>query len=1040
MRKKLKYFLTLLWFAYLIVSSILLFKKGFLLSKEVQNQNATCDSLELDELTACFAANYKNSASCPFDANWREKLYSKANSLCIPSDTKVILLIVDALRYDFAVFNEDNLKPLPYENRLPAIKRTLDKFPASSRLYKFIADPPTTTMQRIKALTTGSLPTFIDAGSNFASSQITEDNIIDQVLKTKENIVFMGDDTWTSLYPNRFIRNFPYPSFDVWDLDTVDNGVRANLFPELEKRDWKMLIGHFLGVDHCGHRHGPNHPEMVRKLTEINGVIEDVIKVMDNETILFVIGDHGGATEDEVSSAMFVYSKQTLLSIGEHKSSVKQVDLVPTLSAILGVPVPFQNLGVLIHNALPEPQNTDKLRWKLPLFWLWHNARQMVSYMQTYSENSKIFDEHYLELYYSEIESLQAKLDSVTSDQEFAKLSETVGSLLVKLRTLCEEVWVQFDAYSISNGLTFLFLTVFFMFIISDGIPLRHLPAAIEGSFVVVCVIGLLFSVTAVAALDFSDLVDSSLYTCLFLTNVLSHLMFLLPVFQNWTLISFNWYQKNQANGVMHVICRLVLVCNIAGVFSNSYVLEEASALLFLLVTVLILSLLLLVRSDYGKNWVKLAIIACSVLFLLRFSVHFWRCRTEQEWCFRSPHEEVSRIKSQASKTQWGVSVVSLSLLAILVKIWLRKCGNLSGFSITEILNKLLPSVIVVCIAGYWVMQRLAGNTKSIARTSNYLAWSVYGLCGFSLIVAIIRPICVHVISAASSENLASITGLFAMLRASFLSGAKEESRRDDVPIVSGLGTAYSAVYVILATYLLLLTALVLGDLFAFSLVVMVAVGAFFLVATSVWRIKEAKTWEDLLNVPTLVVLGWILLPQYFFYASGHQPAFSNIAWESAFVGTSGLVSANNYILGALVLLNTFGTYMLAGVLLPLLIIVPFTLCVMMPSACSKNKVLHPSAQKGELFLFEQDRISTAALFSLCCKYMVGHTVKVFASMLAATIHCRHLMVWSIFAPKFIFEAIALFITLGSVLVGYLVFIRINFQIERLVTKLNKTH
>lgn len=134
---------------------------------------------------------------------------------------------------------------------------------------------------------------------------------------------------------------------------------------------------------------------------------------------------------------------------------------------------------------------------------------------------------------------------------------------------------------------------------------------------------------------------------------------------------------------------------------------------------------------------------------------------------------------------------------------------------------------------------------------------------------------------------------------------------------------------------------------------------------------------EDLLNVPTLVVLGWILLPQYFFFASGHQPAFSNIAWESAFVGTSGLVSSNQYMLGSLILLNTFGTYMLAGILLPLLLIVPFTLCVMMPSVAAKNKVLHPNAQKGELFLFEHDRISTAALFSLSCKYMAGHTVKV---------------------------------------------------------------
>lgn len=84
----------------------------------------------------------------------------------------------------------------------------------------------------------------------------------------------MGDDTWVSLYPNRFIRSYSYPSFNVFDLDTVDAGVVKNLYPELLKTDWNLLIGHFLGVDHCGHRYGPTHSEMTRKLTEINGIIE----------------------------------------------------------------------------------------------------------------------------------------------------------------------------------------------------------------------------------------------------------------------------------------------------------------------------------------------------------------------------------------------------------------------------------------------------------------------------------------------------------------------------------------------------------------------------------------------------------------------------------------------------------------------------------------------------------------------------------------------------------------------------------------------
>ena len=95
-----------------------------------------------------------------------------------------------------------------------------------------------------------------------------------KLLRHNLSTVLIGDDTWDGLYPNRFLRKYPYPSFDVWDLDTVDYGVNSHIYPELEQKDWDFLIAHYLGVDHCGHRYGPNHPEMERKLTELNGVIE----------------------------------------------------------------------------------------------------------------------------------------------------------------------------------------------------------------------------------------------------------------------------------------------------------------------------------------------------------------------------------------------------------------------------------------------------------------------------------------------------------------------------------------------------------------------------------------------------------------------------------------------------------------------------------------------------------------------------------------------------------------------------------------------
>lgn len=106
---------------------------------------------------------------------------NSSSEYCLPQKTRVILLVIDALKYEFGVYNNETTDPLPFENKLPVFHRLLNEYPEQTRLLKFVADAPTTTLQRLKGMTTGSLPTFIDIGSNFATAEINEDNIIDQV-------------------------------------------------------------------------------------------------------------------------------------------------------------------------------------------------------------------------------------------------------------------------------------------------------------------------------------------------------------------------------------------------------------------------------------------------------------------------------------------------------------------------------------------------------------------------------------------------------------------------------------------------------------------------------------------------------------------------------------------------------------------------------------------------------------------------------------------------------------------------------------------
>jgi phosphatidylinositol glycan class O len=181
----------------------------------------------------------------------------------------------------------------------------------------------------------------------------------------------MGDDTWLTVFPTAFHpeMSHDFDSFNVEDLHTVDNGVIANLFPLLTNsthaRSWDFLIGHFLGVDHVGHRVGPDHPTMLAKQREMNDVLQRVVDVLDDDTLLVVLGDHGmdrkgdhgGDSDLEVSSGLWIYSKGPALSAKNapishlpHKTfpsepsphrSVQQIDLVPTLSLLLGLPIPF---------------------------------------------------------------------------------------------------------------------------------------------------------------------------------------------------------------------------------------------------------------------------------------------------------------------------------------------------------------------------------------------------------------------------------------------------------------------------------------------------------------------------------------------------------------------------------------------------------------------------------------------------------------------------------------------------------------------------
>ncbi|GAC93839.1 phosphoethanolamine N-methyltransferase [Pseudozyma hubeiensis SY62] len=460
---------------------------------------------------------------------------------------KAVVLVIDALRYDFIaptpMEGGSVWEPNPYYHNiltLPAELTAKHGIPAfadrpgpTSFLAHFAADPPTTTLQRLKGLTTGTLPTFVEAGANFGSAgtgvgQVNEDNWISQfrrsilnsssVSSSAAGLVFAGDDTWSTVFPNLFDadKTWSYDSFNVEDLDTVDRGVEAKLMPFLQQNhpervagvhdSWRLLVGHTLGVDHVGHRYGAGHPKMKVKLEEMQDLLRNVTEAVDEETLVVVMGDHGmdergdhgGDAELEVGAGIWIYSKGGFGHTGRRRDlrqdpaeyvstpevesilpsripfsslpsppypstghrTIPQIDLVPTISVLLGLPIPYNNLGSIIPDLFAHP---DTLLRALRI-----TSRQMREYLSAYSRRSPDlaafqpeFDRRWLEAVRADADLarlLYSKSGAEEVEEAWRAAARGYHAFNRVSLVRAREVWAQFDAVRIVVGLVVMVL------------------------------------------------------------------------------------------------------------------------------------------------------------------------------------------------------------------------------------------------------------------------------------------------------------------------------------------------------------------------------------------------------------------------------------------------------------------------------------------------------------------------------------------------------------------------------------------------------
>ncbi|UJR24086.1 hypothetical protein I4U23_027053 [Adineta vaga] len=122
---------------------------------------------------------------------------------------------------------------------------------------------------------------------------------------------------------------------------------------------WDFLIVHYLGLDHIGHAHGAFNSFIKEKLIEMDEIIEYIYSKINSNDLILITGDHGmidqgghgGASKEEIYVPAIFISKEFKENI-QDKNEYYQIDLTPTLSALLEISIPFNNLGILIENII----------------------------------------------------------------------------------------------------------------------------------------------------------------------------------------------------------------------------------------------------------------------------------------------------------------------------------------------------------------------------------------------------------------------------------------------------------------------------------------------------------------------------------------------------------------------------------------------------------------------------------------------------------------------------------------------------------------
>jgi hypothetical protein len=270
-----------------------------------------------------------------------------------PLAARVVLVLVDGLRLDAS-------RGMPFLNALRARGADLESSAAV----------PSYSRPGRASLVTGAWSEIHGATTNFHDKAVEVDNLFRAAAAGGRTCAVAGS-LWKSLFGPDLARAHaavtePTIKDEPGKYFALEPGVRAfgsQAAAFLKQHPAELNVADVLIMDYAAHEFGGRSEEYARSAERSDGLLQALLADLDLGTTAVVVtsdhghldeGGHGGGEPEVLAIPLVLAGKGVKAGV---RSVARQIDVAPTIAALLGLPLPRAAQGRVLIEALDLPED-----------------------------------------------------------------------------------------------------------------------------------------------------------------------------------------------------------------------------------------------------------------------------------------------------------------------------------------------------------------------------------------------------------------------------------------------------------------------------------------------------------------------------------------------------------------------------------------------------------------------------------------------------------------------------------------------------------